>query len=165
MSLAGGRRIKRSIHLDLGSIRFLTEEEIEGFGRFELLRDHIREKKEELGAFNAPGEGPGEGNDEELIRNTRRLTNVGVFRTYIVNYLRAHPMVHQEMTLLIRQLQSTSEGLPMEIYVFSRDTDWINYEDFQSDVFDHLLAMVPEFGLRVFQSPSGEDLRMVVDPR
>lgn len=165
MSLTGGRRIKRSIHLDLGTVRFLTEEEIERFGRFELLRDHIREKKEELGAFNAPGEEPGEGNDEELIRNTRRLTNVGVFRTYIVNYLRAHPGVHQEMTLLIRQRQSTSEGLPMEIYVFSNDTNWINYEDFQSDVFDHLLAMVPEFGLRVFQSPSGEDLRKVVDPR
>ena len=161
MSQAGGRRIKRSIHLDLGTVRFLTEEEIERFGRFELLRDYIREKEEELRAFNAPGEG----NDEGMIRSTRRLTNLGTFRTYIVNYLRAHPMVHQEMTLLIRQLQSTSEGLPMEIYVFSRDTDWINYEDFQSDVFDHLLAMVPEFGLRVFQSPSGDDLRTAVDPR
>jgi len=158
MSQAGGRRIKRAIQLDLGTIRFLTDEEIERFGRFELLQDYIGKKKEELAAHNAGGVG-GEEGAGPVVANARRLTNVGTFRAYIVNYLRLHPTVHQRMTLLVRQLQSGPTGLPMEIYVFSNDTNWINYEAFQSDVFDHLLAMVPEFGLRVFQNPSGEDVR------
>ncbi len=158
MSRAGGRRIKRAINLDLGTVRFLTGEEIERFGRFELLRDYIGKKKEELAAQNARA-AEGEGGSGPVIANARRLTNVGTFRAYVVNYLRQHPTVHQRMTLLVRQLQSGPTGLPMEIYVFSNDTNWINYEAFQSDIFDHLLAMVPEFGLRVFQNPSGEDVR------
>ena len=157
MSQAGGRRVKRSLNLDLGTIRFLTAEEVERFGRFELLRDYIRGKQEELEAYNAELAGDG----GEAIANARHLTNVGTFRAYIVNYLRNHPTVHQGMTLLVRQLQSGPTGLPMEIYVFSNDTNWIHYEAFQSDIFDHLLAMVPEFGLRVFQEPSGEDVRAV----
>jgi miniconductance mechanosensitive channel len=160
MSQAGGRRVKRAIHLDLGTVRFLTDEEVERFGRFELLRDYVGEKKEELAAYNARVSG-GEGGTGRIIANARRLTNVGTFRAYIVSYLRQHPTVHQRMTLLVRQLQSGPNGLPMEIYVFSNDTNWINYEAFQSDIFDHLLAMVPEFGLRVFQNPSGEDVRAV----
>ena len=167
MSQAGGRRIKRAVNLDLGTVRFLTEEEIRRFGRFELLRDYIREKKAELDAYNAGSlarlglEGSRQEEQEEIIANARRLTNVGTYRAYVVAYLRQHPMVHQGMTLLVRQLQSGPTGLPIEIYVFSNDTNWINYEAFQSDIFDHLLAMVPEFGLRVFQTPSGEDVRAV----
>jgi len=164
MSRAGGRRVKRAIFLDLGTVRFLTKEEIRRFGRFELLQDYIRQKMEELRAHNerrldAGGEwADGSG---DIIMNTRCLTNLGTFRAYVVSYLRQHPMVHQGMTLLVRQLQSGPEGLPLEIYAFSKDTDWIRYEGFQSDIFDHLLAMVPEFGLRVFQNPSGEDLKVL----
>lgn len=161
MSQSGGRRVKRSLNLDLGTVRFLTEEEIRRFGRFELLQDHIRQKIDEIGAYNAEGLAAVGARDgtEEIVANSRRLTNLGTFRAYIVNYLRQHPMVHQGMTLLVRQLQSGPTGIPMEIYVFSSDTDWINYEDFQSDIFDHFLAMVPEFGLRVFQNPSAESLK------
>jgi len=158
MSQSGGRRIKRSINLDLGTIRFLSEEEIQRLGSYELLRDYVGEKHKELEAYHAERTAA-LGSVEGIITNARRLTNVGTFRAYIVNYLRQHPMVHQRMTLLVRQLQSGPEGLPMEIYAFSNDTDWINYEAFQGDVFDHLLAMVPEFGLRVFQKPSGKDVR------
>ena len=164
MSQAGGRRIKRAIHLDLGTVRFLTGEEIQRFGRFELLQDYIGQKTEELRAHNERRlDGGSEWGEDTggLIMNSRRLTNLGTFRAYIVSYLKQHPMVHQGMTLLVRQLQSGPTGLPMEIYVFSRDTNWISYEAFQSDVFDHLLAMVPEFDLKVFQNPSGEDVRGV----
>jgi len=167
MSQAGGRRIKRAIYLDLGTVRFLTDEEIERFGRFELLRDYIRRKRQEIEAYNADrasgtgGEGSESEDGEEVIPSTRHLTNVGTFRAYVVNYLRQHPLVHQEMTLLVRQLQSGPTGLPIEIYAFSNDTNWITYEAFQSDIFDHLLAMVPEFDLRVFQNPSGVDVRTV----
>ncbi len=162
MSQAGGRRIKRSIHLDLGTIRFLSDEEVDRFARFELMQEYIRTKREELRAhneLNLDAGGRWEDTSGKVVLNTRRLTNVGTFRAYIVNYLRQHQMVHQDMTLLVRQLQPGPTGLPMEIYVFSNDTDWINYEGFQADIFDHLLAMVSEFGLRVFQSPSGEDVR------
>jgi miniconductance mechanosensitive channel len=158
MSQSGGRRVKRSIHLDLGTIRFLTEEEIQRLGSYELLKDYVGEKLSELEAYNAERTAA-LGSAEGIVTNSRRMTNVGTFRIYIVNYLRSHPLVHPGMTLLVRQLQSGPDGLPMELYVFSNDTDWINYEAFQSDVFDHLLAMVPEFGLRVFQSPSGKDVR------
>lgn len=164
MSQAGGRRVKRSIHLDVGTVRFLTSEEVRRFGRFELLQDYINQKTEELRAHNERRlDGGGEWGEDTggLIMNARRLTNLGTFRAYIVSYLRQHPMVHPGMTLLVRQLQSGPTGLPMEIYVFSRDTNWISYEAFQSDVFDHLLAMVPEFGLKVFQYPSGEDVRAI----
>ncbi|MGW8268162.1 MAG: mechanosensitive ion channel family protein [Longimicrobiales bacterium] len=167
MSQAGGRRIKRAIYLDLGTVRFLTDEEIQRFGRFELLRDYIRRKRQEIETYNAERggrtgpDGGGSDRGERVIANARRLTNVGTFRAYVVNYLRQHPLVHQEMTLLVRQLQSGPTGLPIEIYAFSNDTNWINYEAFQSDIFDHLLAMVPEFDLRVFQNPSGVDVRAV----
>jgi len=91
--------------------------------------------------------------------NGRRMTNVGTFRAYITSYLKRHPMINQEMTLLVRQLEPTSKGLPIQIYIFSKEKRWIPYEDIQSDIFDHLLAVLPEFGLRVFQSPSGVDMR------
>jgi miniconductance mechanosensitive channel len=163
MSKSGGRRIKRSLHLDVHTVRFLTEEEVARLGRFEVLRNYIKEKKAEVEAHNAKRmEAAGKTESgQEMIPNTRWFTNVGTFRAYVVNYLRQHPLVHQDMTLLVRQLQSGPTGLPMEIYVFSNDTDWIRYEGFQSDIFDHLLAMVPEFGLRIFQNPSGEDVRSV----
>ena len=97
--------------------------------------------------------------DPEAPVNSRRLTNVGTFRAYLAAYLRSLPLVHEDMTFLVRQLPPGEHGLPMEIYVFSRDQRWAAYEDLQSDIFDHVLAVVPEFGLRVYQSPSGADMR------
>jgi miniconductance mechanosensitive channel len=154
MSKSGGRRIKRSLYLDVNTVRFLTEEEIADLGRWELLRDYMQEKLEEVGMFNAL---KAEGNPD-LIPNTRGLTNVGTLRAYIVAYLRQHPKIHQDMTLIVRQLQPGPEGLPMEIYAFSNDTDWANYETLQADIFDHIFATIPEFGLSAFQKPSGRDL-------
>jgi len=154
MSESGGRRIKRSIMIDVNTIHFLGPEDIERFGRFVLLEKYIREKRVELEASNRHAA------QRDLIANARRLTNVGTFRAYVVNYLHQHPKIHhQGMTFLVRQLAPTDKGLPIEIYVFATDTNWVNYEGIQADIFDHLLAIVPEFDLGVFQQPSGNDLR------
>jgi miniconductance mechanosensitive channel len=156
MSDAGGRRIKRSIHIDQQSIRFLTDEETARLKRFSLLREHFENKAQELeAALEALGE------DASEAVNRRRLTNVGVFRAYVRNYLRAHPKLHDGMTLLVRQLGPGPEGLPIEIYCFTKTTEWLAYEDIQSDIFDHLLAILPEFGLRVFQQPAGSDIQQL----
>lgn len=154
----GGRRIKRAIHIDIASIRFLTEEEIERFGRFALLRDYVAAKLAELRAHNARW-----ADDPDAIVNARRLTNVGTLRAYIVAYLRSHPSIRQDMTFLVRQLAPTPEGLPLELYVFTTDTRWAHYEGIQADVFDHVLAMVEEFGLSVYQRPSGRDVGTAVE--
>lgn len=153
MQESGGRRIKRSIHINMASIRFLTEEEIERFERFVLLKDYIQGKQQDLEIYNAAYAG-----DPDAIVNARRLTNVGTFRAYITNYLRNHPGIHQDLTFLVRQLQPTAEGLPIEIYVFVNDVRWAVYEGVQADVFDHLLAIAPEFGLQIYQRPSSYDL-------
>ncbi len=152
---AGGRRIKRAFHVDMTTVRFLTDEEVERFGRFTLLKDYIAQKKEELAEYNRVHGAPG------MVSNMRRLTNVGTLRAWIIAYLRQHPLVHQDMTFLVRQLAPTPEGLPIEIYVFCSDTRWAVYEGVQADIFDHVLSMVPQFGLRVFQSPSGHDIAQV----
>jgi len=155
MHETGGRRIKRSIDIDMASIRFLEPEEIEHFSRFLLLKEYIQDKTSELEAYNrqhCPDD------LADVVTNARRLTNVGTFRAYVTRYLRQHPKIHQNMTFLVRQLQPTSHGLPLEIYVFTNDTRWAIYEDVQADIFDHLLAVLPAFRLRVFQEPSGYDL-------
>lgn len=152
MQQAGGRRIKRSILIDVSSIRFLTPEEVDHFERFRLLRDYIRQKKEELEEHNRL-----HATDPSIPVNVRRLTNIGTLRAYIERYLRQHPGIHQGMTLMVRQLQPTEQGLPLEIYCFTNDTRWVNYESIQSDIFDHILAAVPHFGLRLFQNPTGSD--------
>lgn len=153
MSESGGRRIKRPIYFDVSSIRFQTEEEIEHFKRFALLKEYIRDKQRELAEYNA---GLEMAVDEEV--NRRRLTNIGTFRAYAFNYLKNHPQIRQDMTLIVRQLPAGPEGLPLEIYCFTDTTAWAEYERIQSDIFDHLLAIVPEFGLRLFQKPAGSDL-------
>jgi len=151
MSESGARRIKRSIYIDKSSIRFLTEEEVNRFKRFMLLKDYVEKKQEELRAFNKSVGGSG----EEV--NWRRMTNIGTLRAYIVNYLRNHPKIDQSRTLLVRQLAPTPQGLPIELYVFSNDTKWAAYEAIQADIFDHIIALLPEFGLRLFQHPTGAD--------
>lgn len=160
MSESGGRRIKRALYIDMNTIRFLDEADIERFENFALLRDYIRRKKTELAADAGAGRA-----DPELVANARRLTNIGTFRAYIVSYLRQHPKVHRGMTLMVRQRDPTPDGLPLEIYAFSNDTDWVMYEGIQSDIFDHMLAVAPEFGLRVFQHPSGRDFEAALRAR
>ncbi|VWX59012.1 mechanosensitive ion channel family protein [Sphingorhabdus sp. 109] len=154
MSEAGGRRIKRSIFIDQNGIRFLTPGEKDGFRRFQLLDDYLGHKQTELSKWNAPIEKAGR---DEV--NARRVTNIGTFRAYVVEYLRANSQIADGMTLLVRQLDPSPQGLPIEIYCFTSTTDWNAYEDIQSDIFDHLLAILPEFGLRPFQQPSGLDLQ------
>jgi miniconductance mechanosensitive channel len=141
---------KRALSVDVQSVRFLTEAEVEAFSTHALLGDYIAEKKAELERYNEAA--------VTSKKESRRLTNVGTFRAYVVAYLRSHAAIHQGMTLLVRQLAPTAEGLPIELYCFTRSTDWGIYEDVQSDIFDHLLAIAPQFGLRIFQAPSGFDL-------
>ena len=154
MTESGGRRIKRAIHIDMSTIHFLSNEEVAKLSRFEFLHDYLHAKKKELDVANARA-GPSEG----VVPDQRRLTNVGTFRAYVLHYLHNHPTIHQDLTLLVRQLQPGPQGLPLEIYCFSNDTNWGNYENVQSDIFDHLIATLPEFGLEAFQEPAGSDLK------
>ena len=154
MSESGGRRIKRAIYIDIGSIRFCDDAMLERFSKIRPIAAYLKEKRQEISSWN----------DARKIETpdtagSRRLTNVGTFRAYVVAYLRNHPMIHQEMTFLVRQLAPTDHGLPIEIYVFSRDQEWSNYEDIQADIFDHILAIAPAFDLRIYQHPSGADVR------
>ena len=159
MSEAGGRRIKRTLMIDAGSVHFLDDEQIERLGQIALIRDYVQEKASavqisrgmrarELGEALA-----------QVPANQRRLTNLGTFRAYVQAYLRAHGSIHGGMTQMVRMMQPTAEGVPMELYCFTSTTNWQAYEQIQSDIFDHLLAILPEFGLRVFQAPGGADLR------
>lgn len=158
MQESGGRRIKRALLLDQTTIRFLTPEEREDLKRFALLDVYLAAKEKELGAWN-----------ETLVRsgrdmvNTRRLTNVGTFRAYVLAYLKVQPGIAREKTLLVRQLDPTPEGLPLEIYAFANTVQWEAYEAIQSDIFDHVLSILPEFGLRLFQAPTGRDMRGLTD--
>ena len=153
MSESGGRRIKRSLAIDMSSVRFLTDEEIEDFSRWELLRGYMGEKK---GLLSERRSKVGELGDE-VVPDPRSLTNIGTFRAYVNEYLRANPKIHKEMTLLVRQLAPSPQGLPIEIYCFTNDTAWARYEGIQGDIFDHLLAVLPQFGLEAFQEPAGSD--------
>jgi len=154
MQESGGRRIKRSLYLDQQSVHFLDAEERKRLYRFNLLEEYLVNKRKEIDEWNAKLAERG----QEPV-NTRRVTNIGTFRAYVERYLRSHPGVHQRMTLLVRQLSPTADGLPLEIYCFTNTVAWAEYEAIQSDIFDHLLAILPEFGLRVFQHPSGGDIR------
>jgi miniconductance mechanosensitive channel len=157
---AGGRRIKRAVYLDQNSVHFLSTEEIERLGRFSLLQDYLKDKQEELDSWNTRLEERG----KEPV-NTRRMTNLGTFRAYMVNYLRASERVRQDLTLIVRQLGPGPEGLPFEIYCFTNTVEWVDYEGIQSDIFDHVLAILPEFGLQVFQQPSGVDMQALARGR
>lgn len=149
MQEAGGRRIKRALYLDQHSVGFLDAAALQRLEQFAVLGDYLREKQAELTQWNTQLQAQG-----VAAVNARRVTNLGTFRAYVERYLRQHPGIHTDMTLLVRQLQPTTEGLPLEVYCFTRTTAWADYEGIQSDVFDHLLAILPAFGLRVFQASS-----------
>ena len=156
MSDSGGRRIKRALNIDMSSIRFCDEEMLERYEKIQYISEYIEQKKDELEQFNQAANV-----DNASLANGRRMTNVGTFRAYVVAYLRHHPMINMDMTFLVRQLAPGEHGLPIEIYVFSKDKVWANYEAIQADIFDHILAVVPEFDLRVYQNPTGADFRML----
>lgn len=154
MKESGGRRIKRSIFIDMNTIRFADEAMLETFKRMALLKDYVVKTQEEIDNENT---------EKKIdltatVVNGRRQTNLGIFRAYLINYLHNHPKIHKDLTFLVRHLQPTAHGLPIEIYVFSSDQVWANYEAIQADIFDHILAALPEFGLRVYQQPSGADV-------
>ena len=153
MQSTGARRIKRSVLIDVNSIRFQSRDEIDHFKRFALLKDYIAAKEAELAAYNEALE-----HEVSETVNMRRLTNVGTFRAYAESYLQNHPHIHKGMTLMVRQLGADAHGLPLEIYCFTNTTVWAEYESIQADIFDHLLAIIPEFGLRIYQQPAGSDL-------
>jgi len=158
MSEAGGRRIKRSLLIDQNSVRFLSDEEVIDLKKFNLLKDYLANARAEITKWN----------ENELAKddapvNARRLTNIGTLRAYIMAYLKWHPRVSDHFTMLVRQLPPGAQGLPIELYCFTDTTDWNTYEGIQSDIFDHLTAIVPEFQLQLFQEPSGSDYAKLID--
>ena len=156
MRESGGRRIKRSINIDMGSVRFCTPEMLEKYRRIQLLKDYIDRTEEAVRVYNEENH-----IDNNVLVNGKRQTNLGVFRAYLTAYLKSLPVVNTDLNCMVRHLQPTDHGLPVELYFFTTVKDWIPYEGVQADVFDHVLAIIPEFGLRVFQSPSGADFRQL----
>ena len=155
MSSSGGRRIKRALHIDASSIRFISEEDVNGYRRFSLLEGYLAGKHDELATYNQTRVGATADESDDAV-NMRRLTNIGTFRAYAWRYLNEHPRIRKDMTLLVRQL-APEDGIPIELYCFTNTVKWTEYEDIQADIFDHLLAIMPEFGLQLFQRPAGKE--------
>ncbi len=160
MSESGGRRIKRSLVLDQNSVRFLNDDEVVDLKKFKMLKSYLANKRAEIADWNAQ-----ELTGEDAPVNARRLTNIGTLRAYIIAYLQWHPRIGEGFTLLVRQLPPSPQGLPIEIYCFTDTTDWNTYEGIQADIFDHLLSIIPEFDLRLFQDPTGLDLGQALKPQ
>jgi len=158
MEESGGRRIKRSVSIDMKSIHFLSSEEIDRLKKIQIIRRYIETREQEIEQYNKD-----KGFDVSMPVNGRKLTNLGIFRKYLEEYLKRHPEIHNDMTFLVRHLQPTDKGLPIEIYVFCKDQRWVYYESIQADIFDHIMAVIPQFGLRVFQSPTGNDISSLAD--
>jgi miniconductance mechanosensitive channel len=158
MQESGGRRIKRSVNIDMRSISFCTQEMIERFSKIGYLKEYLEKKLEEIEKYNTEMH-----IEPDDMINGRRLTNIGTFRAYLINYLQRHPKIHKDMTFLVRQLPPARDGLPIEIYVFSSDQAWADYEAIQADIFDHILAVLPVFDLKVYQEPSGWDLQQIAE--
>src|SRR6056297_70623 len=155
MKETGGRRIMRSVTIDISSVRFLTYREIEKLRESHLLNEYINKKMKEVHDYNSEHLKK----SSSTLTNGRWLTNVGTFRAYIIEYLKKHPNSKKDLTMLVRQLEPTEKGLPLQVYLFVDTTVWAEYEGIQSDIFDHLLAIAPEFGLNIFQQPTGRDFR------
>jgi miniconductance mechanosensitive channel len=155
MTAAGGRRIKRAVYIDLNSVTFCSPEMLDRFEKINLITDYIKAKREELSGFNQ------EDKNNTSTLNKRHLTNIGTFRVYVEAYVKSHPKVHKELTCMIRQLAPGPHGVPLEVYLFTNDIAWINYEAIQADIFDHIFAIVSEFNLRMYQQPSGQDMSRI----
>ena len=157
MSASGGRRIKRSINIDTTSIHFLNDEEQQRLIQARLLKPYMASRGEEISQWNQQQE------TAASVLNHRQMTNIGTFRVYLNEYLRNHPQIRQDMTLMVRQLAPENHGLPLEIYAFTSTVVWLEYENIQADIFDHIFAVIEEFGLRVHQTPSGNDVRSLAN--
>ncbi|MGV8091284.1 MAG: mechanosensitive ion channel family protein [Mangrovibacterium sp.] len=157
MQQSGGRRIKRSIFINTHSIKFVDQKMREEFRKYQLIKDYVEKRQKEIENYNAQ-----HSVDTSVLINGRRMTNIGVFRRYIENYLKSHPRIKQDMTIMVRQLASESRGIPMEIYCFTNTTVWSEYEAIQADIFDHLFSAAGFFELDIFQDPSGKDIRSAV---
>ncbi|EIL93891.1 mechanosensitive ion channel family protein [Rhodanobacter spathiphylli] len=154
MQEVGGRRIKRALHLDAASVRFLDQREIRRLSRLQLLAEYLPSRERDVEQWNeALGDAAG------VAANRRRLTNLGTFRAYVQAYLDGHPQIHHQLSCMVRQLASGPQGIPLELYCFTDTVDWAEYEGIQADIFDHLFALLPEFGLALYQQPSGQDVR------
>ncbi|MFW5645493.1 MAG: mechanosensitive ion channel family protein [Bacteroidota bacterium] len=160
MEESGGRRIKRSLNIDMKSVRFLDEDLKKELKKIQLIHPYIEEREAEINKFNEEHQF-----DSSMPVNGRRMTNLGVFRRYMEAYLKQHPKIRNEMTFLIRHLQPKETGIPMEIYVFSKEQEWAKYESLQADIFDHILATLDYFELRVFQNPSGSDFQQFLEEK
>ena len=158
MQEAGGRRIMRSLHIDISSVRFLTYTEIERLKASHLLKNYINQKMEEVNRYNSKHLQ----DSHTTLTNGRWLTNIGTFRMYVIEYLKNHPRSNKDLLMLVRQLEPTDRGLPLQIYLFTKTTVWAEYEAIQADIFDHLIAVAPEFGLRIYQQPSGSDFQQAL---
>lgn len=154
MQESGGRRVKRSINIDMNSVKFCTPEMLAKYRKIRILKDYVEDTEKVIENYNEE-----HGIDNSVLVNGRRQTNLGVFRAYLTNYLKNLPAVNQNLTCMVRQLQPTDKGIPLELYFFSAIKDWMPYEGVQADVFDHVLAVIPEFDLHVFQNPTGDDFR------
>ena len=158
MQQAGGRRIKRALHIDLASVKFCDEKMLQKFKRFQIIKKYINEKEVEIAEFNKT-----QNIDSSEVINGRRLTNIGTFREYLKAYLKNREDISNDFTFLVRQLTPGPSGIPIEIYVFAKTTDWVKYEQIQADIFDHIFAVISEFELSIFQNPTGKDFRMFAD--
>jgi miniconductance mechanosensitive channel len=153
MEESGGRRIKRAVYIDMDSVHFVTDEELEKFKKIKILRPYIEKKEKEIQEYNQKFQV-----DPSVVVNGRRQTNLGIFRAYLKAYLQHRDDIRKDMTFLVRQLPPSEKGIPLEIYVFTATTAWVEYEDIQADIFDLVLAVIPEFGLRIYQFPKSSDL-------
>jgi len=161
MSESGGRRIMRALNIDITSIRFLTQKEVDKLSQSHLLKDYIKTKMDEIQKYNLEHLKSNTG----VITNGRWLTNVGTYRAYIVEYLKRHPRSHKNLLMLVRQLEPTEKGLPLQVYVFTNTTAWAEYEAIQADIFDHLISVAGEFGLRIYQQPTGSDIKGILNEK
>lgn len=155
MQKSGGRRIKRSIFVNMTSIKYLSDEQVEELKKIQLISEYLNTKQTELNSFNKD-----HNINKELLLNGRNLTNIGVFRKYIDTYINKHSAINKDMFIMTRHLQPTTQGLPIEIYAFSRDKRWENYEYIMADIFDHILAAVPYFDLEVFELPNSHSFKI-----
>lgn len=161
MQESGGRRIKRAISFKISTIRFCDDEMLERYSRIDLVRSHIEKRSAEISEYNLENQI----DTTRSIVNGRRMTNIGIFRTYILNYIRRNPNINTDMSCMVRQLEPTEKGVPLEIYCFSRIKSWVEYEGIQSDIFDHILATYRHFDLEVFENPASSDIRSALPGR
>jgi miniconductance mechanosensitive channel len=153
MQESGGRRIKRAVYIKISTVRFCNQEMLDRYCNVRLVQDYIKQRQKEIEAYNL------EKNidTKASMVNGRRMTNIGIFRAYVLNYLQQNPNINHDMTCMVRQLEATEKGVPLEIYCFSKIKAWVDYERIQSDLFDHILAAVHQFDLEIFENPAGSD--------